>query len=132
MVNDIITPVLTELGINEDFSAKAMDAHYLTHGGLVPFVYKKNLSYDEFAILAEKNIELPGVYVSASPHREYPLGAFASHILGFIKIWKKGNVPEGFLHYVGDPYGEDGIEKSMNDLLTGREGIHRLRNPTTH
>lgn len=126
MVNDIITPVLTELGINEDFSAKAMDAHYLTHGGLVPFVYKKNLSYDEFAILAEKNIELPGVYVSASPHREYPLGAFASHILGFIKIWKKGNVPEGFLHYVGDPYGEDGIEKSMNDLLTGREGIKTI------
>lgn len=126
MVNELITPQLAKFNLDAKYSAKAMDGHYLTHGGLVPFVYRKNLPYDEFAILAEQSIDLPGVYISSSPHREYPLGASCSHILGFIKTWKKGDIPKGFLHYIGDPYGEDGIEKEMNDVLTGRQGIKEI------
>lgn len=126
MVNEIVRPKLAEYKLDADYSSKAMESHYNTHGGLVPFVYRKDLTYDEFAILAEQNLQLPGVYISVSPAREYPLGAFASHVLGFIKPWKKGNVPDGYLHYIGDPYGEDGIEKSMNDELTGREGVKTI------
>ncbi len=126
MVNELVIPQLAHFKLDEKYSAKAMDSHYLTHGGLVPFVYRKNLTYDEFAIFAEQSIDLPGVYINASPHREYPLGAFSSHVLGFIKIWKKGDIPKGFLHYIGDPYGDDGVEKSMNDVLTGREGLKKI------
>jgi len=126
MVNEIIIPQLAKFKLDAKYSAKAMDGHYLTHGGLVPYVYRKDLTYDEFAVFAEQSIDLPGVYISASPHRDYPLGASCSHVLGFTKIWKKGDIPKGFLHYIGDPYGEDGIEKSMNDVLTGREGIKEI------
>ncbi len=126
MVNELVIPQLAKFNLDAKYSAKAMDGHYLTHGGLVPFVYRKDLPYDEFAVFAEQSIDLPGVYISASPHREYPLGASCSHVIGFIKIWKKGDIPKGFLHYIGDPYGEDGIEKSMNDDLTGREGIKEI------
>ncbi len=126
MVNELIRPQLAAHNLDADYSAKAMESHYNTHGGLVPFVYRKNLTYDEFAKYAEQNLQLPGVYISVAPAREYPLGAHASHVLGFIKPWKKGDLPNGYLHYIGDPYGEDGIEKSMNSELTGREGIKTI------
>jgi len=126
MVNEIIRPKLAEYKLDADYSSKAMESHYSTHGGLVPFLYRKNLTYEEFSIFAEQNLDLPGVYVDVAPYREYPLGASASHILGFIKPWKKGDIPDGYLHYIGDPYGEDGIEKSMNDELTGLEGVKTI------
>ncbi len=126
MVNELVRPKLAAYNLDADYSAKAMESHYNTHGGLVPFVYRKDLSYDEFAKYAEQNLEFPGVYISVSPSREYPYGAMASHVLGFIKPWKKGDVPDGYLHYIGDPFGEDGIEKSMNDELTGHEGIKTI------
>lgn len=126
MVNATVRPKLAAYGLDADYSSKAMESHYSTHGGLVPFVYRKDLSYEEFAKYAEQNLEFPGVYISVSPARVYPYGALASHVLGFIKPWKKGDVPDGFLHYIGDPYGDDGIEKSMNEELTGREGIKTI------
>ncbi|MGJ8655765.1 MAG: penicillin-binding protein 2 [Akkermansiaceae bacterium] len=126
MVNETVRPKLAEYNLDADYSAKAMESHYNTHGGLVPFVYRKDLTYKEFAKYAEQNLQLPGVYIDVAPSREYPLGALASHVLGFIKPWKKGDIPDGYLHYIGDPYGEDGIEKSMNDELTGREGIKTI------
>lgn len=126
MVNEIIRPKLAEYNLDADYSAKAMESHYVTHGGLVPFVYRKDLTYEEFAKYAEQNLQLPGVYIDVAPSREYPHGALASHVLGFVKPWKKGDVPDGYLHYIGDPFGEDGIEKSMNDELTGHEGIKTI------
>ncbi len=126
MVNELIVPQLAKYKLDADYSSKAMESHYITHGGLVPFVYRKDLTYDEFAQYAEQNLHLPGVYVDVAPSREYPYGALASHILGFVKPWKKGDVPDGYLHYIGDPFGEDGIEKSMNNELTGHEGIKTI------
>ena len=126
MVNKIIRPQLAEYNLDANYSAKAMESHYITHGGLVPFVYRKNLTYEEFARYAEQNLQLPGVYIDVAPSREYPYGALASHVLGFIKPWRKGDIPDGYLHYIGDPFGEDGIEKSMNDELTGYEGIKTI------
>jgi penicillin-binding protein 2 len=126
MVNEMIRPQLAEYNLDANYSAKAMESHYITHGGLVPFVYRKDLTYKEFAKYAEQNLQLPGVYIDVAPSREYPYGALASHVLGFIKPWKKGDIPDGYLHYIGDPFGEDGIEKSMNDQLTGHEGIKTI------
>ena len=128
MVKEIIIPKLAEYGLAVDFNAKSLATHYNTHGGLVPFVYRSNLTYEEFSIFAEQNLQLPGVYVDVAPAREYPLGASASHIVGYIRPWRKGDIPDGYLHYIGDPYGETGtgVEKSMNDELTGIEGIKTI------
>ena len=128
MVKEIIIPKLAEYDLAVDFNAKSLATHYNTHGGLVPFVYRSNLTYEEFSIFAEQNLQLPGVYVDVAPAREYPLGASASHIVGYIRPWRKGDIPDGYLHYIGDPYGETGtgVEKSMNDELSGIEGIKTI------
>ena len=126
MVNKTIRPYLAYIGLDAKYSSQAMEAHYSTHGGLVPFVFRKDLSYDEFAKFAEQNIQLPGVYIDAAPARKYPFGATASHVLGYTKQWEKGKITGNFNHYIGDSTGIAGIEQSMNEELTGREGIKKI------
>ncbi len=113
-----------------DFNASNLRTHYLTHAGLVPFSYRADLSYDEFAKFAEHNLDLPGVYLSVRPLREYPFGSLASHELGYLKQWEKGDVPESdvrkFDHYIGDDKGVDGVEASMDEILRGLEGVRTI------
>ncbi|MBC8127205.1 MAG: hypothetical protein H8M99_08705 [Gloeobacteraceae cyanobacterium ES-bin-144] len=122
--------VLTGLKLAKNFKAGDMRTHYLTHGGLIPYNYRSDLSYQEFAMFAEHNLDLPGVYLSMRPQRHYPYGALASHILGYVNQWEKGDVPESairkFDHYIGDEKGKTGIEASMDDILCGPEGIKTI------
>jgi penicillin-binding protein 2 len=115
-----------ELDLARPYNAKELRTHYITHGGLVPFSYRSDLSYEEFAKFAEHNLDLPGVYLSLRPQREYPYGSLASHILGYITKWKKGDVPESamrkFDHYIGDDKGLAGVEATMDQYLVGPEG----------
>ena len=117
---------LKELGIAKNFKAGNLRAHFLTHGGLIPFSYRTDLSYEDFAKFAEHNLDLPGVYLGIRPQRQYPYGALASHVLGYLKQWEKGDVPESathvFNHYIGDEKGIAGIEASMDAVLRGPEG----------
>ncbi len=126
IVNDWIIVRLVDLGLAKNYSAKALATHYKTHGGLVPFTYRADLTYEEFAKFAEHNLELPGVYLSSRPQRDYPYGSLASHVIGFVKQWEKDDIPEAdkrkFNHYIGDEKGEMGIEGTMDNYLRGLAG----------
>ena len=115
-----------DLKLARNYNAKALRTHYLTHGGLIPFSYRADLGYDEFAKFAEHNLDLPGVYLSIRPQRQYPYGALASHVIGYLKQWEKVDVPESstrvFNHYIGDDKGIAGVEASMDTVLRGPEG----------
>jgi penicillin-binding protein 2 len=114
------------LSLARNFKAGNLRTHYLTHGGLIPFSYRSDLTYDEFSKFAEHNLELPGIYPSIRPQRQYPYGALACHVLGYLKQWEKGDVPESatqkFDHYIGDDKGIAGVENSMDAILRGPEG----------
>ncbi len=118
--------MLANLGLARPYKASALRSHFLTHGGLIPFSYRSDLSYNEFAKFAEHNLDLPGVYLTLRAHREYPFGSLASHELGYLKQWEKGDVPDSatrkFDHYLGDDKGFSGIEASMDEILRGPEG----------
>ena len=126
IVNEWTIARLRKLDLARNYNATALRAHFLTHGGLVPFSYRADLSYDEFARFAEHNLDLPGVYLSMRPQRKYPYGSLASHVLGYLKQWEKGDVPEAdarrFNHYIGDEKGIAGVEASMDAILRGPEG----------
>jgi penicillin-binding protein 2 len=126
IVNEWTIARLRKIGLARNYNATALRTHYLTHGGLIPFSYRADLSYDEFARFAEHNLELPGVYLTMRPQRQYPFGALASHVIGYLKQWEKGDISEAdarrFNHYVGDEKGIAGIESSMDTLLRGPEG----------
>ncbi|WP_018969832.1 penicillin-binding protein 2 [Rubritalea marina] len=126
IINQWVRPHLAKQGVDNDYSAKALEAHYNTHGGLVPFVFKDNLSYDQMAHFSEHNLALPGVYVMANPRRHYPYQALASHTLGYLKQWEKGDIPPQFKHYVGDPKGIAGVESTMDSYLRGSEGVRTI------
>ena len=115
-----------KLALFRPYNANDLSVHFRTHGGLIPFSYRSDLSFEEFAKFAEHNLDLPGVYLSLRPQREYPYGALASHVLGYLKKWEKGDVPESavrkFDHYIGDDKGIAGVEASMDAILLGPEG----------
>ncbi len=126
IVNDWTIARLKKLELARNYNATALRTHFLTHGGLIPFSYRADLTYDEFSRFAEHSLELPGVYLNMRPQRQYPYGSLASHVLGYLKQWEKGDVPEAdarkFNHYIGDERGIAGVEASMDSLLRGEEG----------
>ncbi|QTN34220.1 hypothetical protein HZ994_18475 [Akkermansiaceae bacterium] len=126
IVNQWTIKPLQELGMAKNYNAAALRTHYLTHGGLVPFTYRADLTYEDFSRLAERNLEFPGVTLSIRPQRQYAYGTLASHVLGYLKQWEKGEITSAekreFDHYVGDEKGIAGIEATMDRYLRGPEG----------
>jgi penicillin-binding protein 2 len=124
IVMDQVIKPLDELGLAADFDSKSLISHYKTHGGLVPFSYRTDVSYEEFARFAEHSLDLPGVYLNVKPQREYPYKALACHTLGFLRQWATGDIPEdartrfGY-QYVGDDKGVAGVELTLDDMLRG-------------
>lgn len=126
IVNEGVIFRLKQLGLAKNYRASNLNVHYKTHGGLIPFSYRADLSYAEFSKFAEHNLELPGVYLSLRPERDYPFGSLASHEIGYLKQWEKDDVPESdtrkFDHYIGDDKGIAGVEATMDQYLQGPEG----------
>ena len=58
------------------------------------------------------------------------MGTLAGHILGYVQEWKNGTYTAAekkeFAHYFGDSTGVTGVEKTYNDILTGRHGKRSL------
>ena len=130
IVNLWVRPRLALHNLDKPYRASALDTHYITHGGLVPFTFRDDLTYNHFAYFAEHNLELPGVEVRVRPRRKYPFGSLASHVIGYVKQWEKGAItPEEkrkYKHYTGDSKGIAGVEATMNLYLTGAEGTLTL------
>lgn len=126
IVNEWTIKPLQELGLAKNYNAKALRTHYLTHGGLVPFTYRADLTYEDFARLAERNLEFPGVTLSIRPQRQYAYGTLASHVLGHLKQWEKGDISladkRAYDHFIGEEKGIAGIEATMDKELRGPEG----------
>jgi penicillin-binding protein 2 len=126
IINERTIKPLKELGLAKNYNAKALRTHYLTHRGLVPFTYRADLSYEEFARIAERNLEFPGVSLGIRPQRQYPYGTLASHVLGYLKQWEKGDISSAdkraYDHYIGEEKGIAGIEATMDQYLRGPEG----------
>lgn len=126
IVKQTVLPGLAELGLAADFNSTQLRMHYRTTSGLVPFTYRRDLKFEEFAVFAEHNLDIPGVTVSAKASRDYRYDSLASHILGYVNLPDIKLVPreeqQEYNHYVGDDYGVYGVEKTMNHYLLGKPG----------
>ncbi|RYD67699.1 MAG: hypothetical protein EOP83_02280, partial [Verrucomicrobiaceae bacterium] len=131
IVKERVIAPLADLGLARDFNADAMRVHYKTHGGLVPFVYTTDVTFEDFAKFAEHSLDIPGVYLNIRPLREYPYKALSCHTLGYLRQWSKGTIPEdargdyGY-QYVGDETGIAGVEATLDDMLRGPEGWKQI------
>jgi penicillin-binding protein 2 len=86
---------------------------------------KRNADLKSVAYLSEHRAELPGVEVEAEPLRRYPLGPFASHLLGYVGEVsdKELEDPKFSATYArGDLIGRMGIERQYESYLRGVDG----------
>ena len=74
------------------------------------FVYLKRSVPPDVAGKVEA-LEIPGVYLQREYHRYYPTGEVSSHVVGFTNI---------------DDRGQEGVELSYDDDLSGRPGLRRV------
>lgn len=133
IVREWVIPKLESMGLTGERYTDDFKSHYLTHGGLVPYTYRRDLPREEFVRIAARCHEIPGVEVRVMPHRVYPYGALASHLLGYVKPWAKGDIPDEYRgkenknkHFQGDVEGVAGVEFTTDSYLKGRGGLRVL------
>ncbi len=126
IVETVAFPGLQSLGLLTDYSSKAMRVHYRSNGGVVPFTYHRDLGFKDFARFAERNIGIPGVNVTRTGRRRYLYDSMACHVLGYVALADLDLVPKEkqreYTYYVGDDFGVQGIEKTMDAFLQGKPG----------
>ena len=71
---------------------------------------------------------IPGLVMHPIYHRHYPGGPSAAHIIGYVR--SKGRLPNGPIVHgdlvFEDTYGDAGLEKTMDQELTGRPGERKV------
>ena len=82
--NQLVASKLNEMGLAKPFSANDLRVHTRAFRGLVPWVYRDDLTFEEFSRFAEHNLGLPGLSVAVRPTRQYMYGSFACHLLGYV------------------------------------------------
>jgi penicillin-binding protein 2 len=101
-----------------------------------PVTILDNVPPDLQAVIAEHQEELPGVSVEAIPVRYYPQGTLAGQMLGYVREIGEKEIAQfnenpdaqkaGFEYAQGDLVGKDGVEKSYDFWLRGKEGIQQV------
>lgn len=128
---ELALPRLELVDLAANFNASRMATHYRTHRGLIPWIYRDNLDYEEFSRYAENAGIVPGMSVRFRPQRRYLYGAMAAHILGYLKVPETGELPveekKLFDHYLPDDIGASGIEQTFEEKLRGTAGRRTLK-----
>lgn len=127
----VIQVKLNEMGLAAPYNSQALRVHYRSFRGVIPWVYRDDLTFAEFSRFAEHNVGLPGVSVAERATRLYPYGALACHIMGYVRLPddKRVSVEErkDWDFYVPDDFGGAGVEKSFDKFLKGKPGVRTMK-----
>ncbi|MGB0908800.1 MAG: penicillin-binding protein 2 [Nitrospirales bacterium] len=89
---------------------------------------KGGLSLKEAAIVESHRVTLPGVFIQPEYQRNYPLGGYASHVIGYV-----GEISEAKLKkeeyqelHQGSVIGQYGVERTYDHALRGVSGQELL------
>jgi penicillin-binding protein 2 len=93
---------------------------------LEPFLAVEDVRRDEVALLESARWLLPGVHVAAVPHREYPLGNRAAHLIGYLNEVSDAELARDASYRPGDVVGRHGIERAWEMALRGLDGRESL------
>ncbi|MBP7950260.1 MAG: penicillin-binding protein 2 [Verrucomicrobiales bacterium] len=131
IVQEIVIEPLRNLDLAKSYNEEHLRRHYRTNKGEIPYVYDEDVSWERFAQFAEHNHNLPGVTISQRFLREYPFGAMAGHLMGYVKLFSPDDMPEedkkkGYKFYEGDDKGVQALEKTLDAHLRGKPGFRTL------
>ena len=93
-----------------------------------PYTFATDVGMECITYIKEQSGKFLGVTISVEPIREYTNGTLAAHILGRVgviyeneyEVLKKKN------YSITDVVGKDGIEKSLEDYLRGKDGVSSI------
>ena len=85
---------------------------------------KGGLTLKEAALIESYRLELPGVVIQPEYQRNYPLGVYASHLIGYVgEVSESQLKQEEFLDlHVGSIVGQYGIERAYDRYVRGTAG----------
>jgi penicillin-binding protein 2 len=90
----------------------------------------ENLTYDQYAAITLRQLEMPGVSPLRAYSRHYPEGAAVGHLVGYVGTPNR----EEYLAADKDPLmitpgfkiGKEGLEETMESRLRGKPGAARV------
>lgn len=95
----------------------------------MPIRLKTDVSPETVAVISERRLEMPGVLIEVQPIRNYVLGQFAPHLLGYLGSslapeWIVARwAAQGYENYrPGDLVGQSGLERVWEPYLRGQDG----------
>lgn len=88
-----------------------------------PVPVKRNLSFEEVALLLENSFRLAGVSVRTEPLRSYPLGPAGAHLIGYVAEPTAEELRQDTSVKNIGHIGRTGIEAQYEKILRGRSGI---------
>ncbi len=85
---------------------------------------KSGLTLKEAALIESHRIELPGVAIQPEYQRNYPLGAYAAHVIGYVGEISESQLkePEFLDVQAGRTIGQYGVEQTLDSHLLGETG----------
>ncbi len=109
----------------EQITAKIDDERYSRYA---PAPVAIDVPLEAVTYLAEHSEDFPSVRAEALPHREYPEGMVAAHLLGYVGEINSDELelPERKSYKLGDTIGRAGAERAFEAELRGVSGTDRL------
>jgi len=108
---DVSERIANALGRRNTLTRKSIERHLNTSPGL-PLVVFQDLDDREMALALECSRQLRGIDVEVGEIRNYPLGSFAPHIIGYTHLESPREAADRreFFYYIPDSVGRSGIE----------------------
>lgn len=96
----------------------------------VPISVTDNLTWEEFARINVRSPDLPGIQLDVGQTRDYPLGVYLAHTVGYVGPVSEKDLKEGdgdpLLELPGFRTGRRGLERSYEGTLRGIAGNQRV------
>lgn len=88
-----------------------------------------DVSYKSVVAIRERQADFPGVEVSQTFERDYPHGAVAAHLFGYVREVSGKQLKSGRFEGAkqNDRVGQDGLELTYDRYLRGRSGTQRIQ-----
>jgi penicillin-binding protein 2 len=128
ILDELVVAPLRNMGLaKEGYDENNLRVHYRTNKGAVPWVYRSDLTFEEFSKFAEHNYQLPGVTPEVRAVRQYLYDSMACHIMGYVRLPDVGLISKEeqsqWDYAMWDDFGVAGVEKTMDHHLKGVPGV---------
>jgi penicillin-binding protein 2 len=93
-----------------------------------PLTLARDLTFSQVAYVEARQEDVPGLTIETRILREYPNGSLAAHVLGYVGEIDQAELktPQFAHHESRDQVGKGGVERSYDDLLSGRPGTRQV------